>query len=328
MAEIDYDYVRALGYGLPPTAGEGIGIDRLTMVLTGSRTIRDVMLFPLMRPQRPSTEPSPDPDQPPRRIRRIANSHPPPKSVILSKVEGPRRLPPTTAVQTFPTQTRVPHSWQSHRHEWAGENINRSPKNEAPPDHRPNNLHPPHRRPNPPCPSSHPPATSTPRTSTSPTGSTARLNRTPPSSPSTVAPAYPTSTWSRTTSGKASPSTARSSSTTNAAPEPRHSPTPPPRKPIDAQVADLDAVRDHLHLAKIDLCGDSYGGLLVIAYAAAHPEHVHQLIISDGLASWDSIVHLFPQVFPDKLEAQAAAAKPPPQLPKPRPSKVFATISA
>jgi proline iminopeptidase len=77
---------------------------------------------------------------------------------------------------------------------------------------------------------------------------------------------------------------------------------------MEAQVADLDAVRDHLHLAKIDLCGDSYGGLLVIAYAAAHPEHVHKLIISDGLASWNSIVHLFPQVFPDKLEAQAAAA--------------------
>jgi proline iminopeptidase len=78
---------------------------------------------------------------------------------------------------------------------------------------------------------------------------------------------------------------------------------------MEAQVADLDAVRDHLHLAQIDLCGDSYGGLLVIAYATAHPEHVHQLIISDGLASWDSIVHLFPQVFPDKLEAQATAAK-------------------
>jgi len=62
MAEIDYDYVRALGYGLPPTAGEGIGIDRLTMVLTGSRTIRDVMLFPLMRPQRPATEPNPEPE--------------------------------------------------------------------------------------------------------------------------------------------------------------------------------------------------------------------------------------------------------------------------
>lgn len=75
---------------------------------------------------------------------------------------------------------------------------------------------------------------------------------------------------------------------------------------MDAQVVDLDAVRKALGLDKVALVGDSYGGLVVMAYAAAHPEHVAKLVLSDSPGpSWKSIVHVLPQVFPD-IEEQSS----------------------
>lgn len=82
---------------------------------------------------------------------------------------------------------------------------------------------------------------------------------------------------------------------------------------LDAQVADLDAVRGALRADRIDVVGDSYGGLLALAYTLAHPDHVRRVVVSDGLPGLKSIVHPMPDIFPDlEAEQEAHASAMPP----------------
>jgi proline iminopeptidase len=75
------------------------------------------------------------------------------------------------------------------------------------------------------------------------------------------------------------------------------------------QIADLEALRQHLAAERIDLFGTSWGGYLVMAYTARHPEHVRRLIIADSAApKWSETKFLFKEMFPDVVERQEALA--------------------
>ena len=78
---------------------------------------------------------------------------------------------------------------------------------------------------------------------------------------------------------------------------------------MDAQVADLEALRAHLQLDKVDLVGDSFGGFVALAYTLAHPDHVHRLVVSDGVPGWKAIAHPMPEIFPDLEEQEASQGK-------------------
>jgi len=69
---------------------------------------------------------------------------------------------------------------------------------------------------------------------------------------------------------------------------------------MNAQVADLDAIRAQLGFQRFDLIGHSWGGLLAMGYASAHPEHIEKLVLIDSAApAWKQTLFLFSQVFPD-----------------------------
>ncbi|MBW8877687.1 MAG: alpha/beta fold hydrolase [Acidobacteria bacterium] len=75
------------------------------------------------------------------------------------------------------------------------------------------------------------------------------------------------------------------------------------------QIADLEALRQHLGAEKIDLLGHSWGGYLVMAYSARHPEHIRRLLIVDSAApKWSDTLFLFKDVFPEGVARQNALA--------------------
>lgn len=69
---------------------------------------------------------------------------------------------------------------------------------------------------------------------------------------------------------------------------------------IDAQISDLEAVRLAVHADRFDLVGDSFGGLIALAYTLAHPDRVAHLIVSDGVPGFKARVHPMPDFFPDR----------------------------
>jgi proline iminopeptidase len=75
------------------------------------------------------------------------------------------------------------------------------------------------------------------------------------------------------------------------------------------QIADLEALRQHLGAAKIDLLGHSWGGYLVMAYAARHPDHIQHLLIVDSAApKWGDTLFMFKEFYPDVVTRQNALA--------------------